>query len=96
MIELERQAVGVVGLDINRDEVVSGTNCAADENDPRPVEAQLSPPGRAGAHTTTVFMRLSAQHCDGLGTDPDANCLPDGDFQYTGDTPSTFFPRNTA
>ncbi|GAA4998635.1 hypothetical protein [Streptomyces siamensis] len=52
-------------------------------------------PLSAGAHTTTVFMRLSAQHCDGLGADHDANCLPGGEFQYTGDTPVTFFPRNT-
>ncbi|MBY8842913.1 hypothetical protein [Streptomyces sp. SP2-10] len=52
-------------------------------------------PLSAGAHTTTVFMRLSAQHCDGLGTDPDANCLPGGEFEYTGDTPVTFFPRST-
>ncbi|MFJ8011833.1 hypothetical protein [Streptomyces sp. NPDC096339] len=48
----------------------------------------------AGAHTTTVFMRLSAEHCDGLGRRPLENCLPAGEFAYTGDTPVTFFPRS--
>ncbi|MGW1554818.1 hypothetical protein [Streptomyces sp. NPDC002346] len=53
-------------------------------------------PLSAGGHTTTVFMHLSAEHCDGLGTNPDENCLPGGEFQYTGVTPVRFFPRNTA
>ncbi|MGW0087103.1 hypothetical protein [Streptomyces sp. NPDC003393] len=53
-------------------------------------------PLSAGAHTTTVFIRLSAQHCDGLGTDPDANCLPGGESQYTDDTPVTFFPHKSS
>ncbi|MFJ3309916.1 hypothetical protein ACIPSA_44340 [Streptomyces sp. NPDC086549] len=51
-------------------------------------------PLSAGTHTTTVFMRLKAEHCDGLGTDPALNCLPAGEFQYTGDTPVTFLPRH--
>ncbi|MGW8767136.1 hypothetical protein ACWGN5_32075 [Streptomyces sp. NPDC055815] len=51
-------------------------------------------PLRAGAHTTTVFMRLSAEHCDGIGTNPEENCLPAGEFQYTGNTPIRFFPRD--
>ncbi len=33
-------------------------------------------PLSAGEHTTTAFMRLSAEHCDGLGTNPEENCLP--------------------
>ncbi|MCA1224346.1 hypothetical protein [Streptomyces sp. 8L] len=32
MIELERQASGVVGWDINKSEVANGTNCAADDD----------------------------------------------------------------
>ncbi|MER7754561.1 hypothetical protein [Kitasatospora sp. NPDC097643] len=50
-------------------------------------------PLSAGPHTSTVFMRLSAEHCDGLGDNPDDHCLPAGEFQYTGNTPVTFFPR---
>ncbi|MGW4755527.1 hypothetical protein [Streptomyces chartreusis] len=53
-------------------------------------------PLSVGPHTSTVFMRLSAAHCDGVGTAPDENCLPAGEFQYTGDTPIRFFPRNGA
>ncbi|MFJ5546429.1 hypothetical protein [Streptomyces sp. NPDC093225] len=48
----------------------------------------------AGTHTTTVFMRLSAEHCDGLGRRRAENCLPGGELAYTGDTPVRFFPRN--
>ncbi|MBT2450397.1 hypothetical protein J7F03_25635 [Streptomyces sp. ISL-43] len=33
MIELERQASGVVGWDIGKGEVANGTHCAADDND---------------------------------------------------------------
>jgi hypothetical protein len=51
-------------------------------------------PLKAGPHTSTVFFRLSAQHCDGLGTDPAANCLPAGEFQYTGPTPFEVVKRN--
>jgi hypothetical protein len=46
-----------------------------------------------GAHTTTVFMRLSAEHCDGLGEDRVEHCLPAGEFQYTGRTRVHSFPR---
>ncbi|MEU8616433.1 hypothetical protein [Streptomyces sp. NPDC048623] len=53
-------------------------------------------PLSAGEHTSTVFMRLSAEHCDGLGTVEGENCLPGGEFQYTGDNRVTFFPRNPA
>ncbi|MGW0628457.1 hypothetical protein [Streptomyces sp. NPDC002758] len=48
-------------------------------------------PLSAGAHTTTVFMRLSAEHCDGLGTDRALNCLPGGESLYAS-APVTFFP----
>lgn len=42
---------------------------------------------RPGTHTTTVFFRTSSEHCDGLGTVREDNCLPAGDNQYTGNTP---------
>lgn len=44
-------------------------------------------PLKPGAHTTTVFVRLSSRHCDGLDTVAENNCLPAGESQYTGDTP---------
>ncbi|MFH8802742.1 hypothetical protein ACH4F6_24575 [Streptomyces sp. NPDC017936] len=55
-----------------------------------PVATFATPPLRPlkpGHHTSTVFVRLSARHCDGLGTDPEANCLPGGETQYTAATP---------
>ncbi|MFF8379870.1 hypothetical protein ACF07V_27495 [Streptomyces sp. NPDC015661] len=45
----------------------------------------------AGEHTSTVYMRLSARHCDGLGPRPAVNCLPAGEFVYTGPTTIRFF-----
>ncbi|MER5917036.1 hypothetical protein ABT124_43480 [Streptomyces sp. NPDC001982] len=52
-------------------------------------------PLSAGAHTTTVFMRLSAEHCDGLGNKPEENCLPGGESLYAS-APVVFVPGNTA
>ncbi|MFJ3925407.1 hypothetical protein [Streptomyces sp. NPDC090022] len=49
---------------------------------------------KSGTHTTTVFMRLSSEHCDGLGTDREENCLPAGEFPYTGDTPFEVVKRH--
>ncbi|MCX2180811.1 hypothetical protein KV205_09755 [Streptomyces sp. SKN60] len=56
------------------------------------------PPLSPGEHTSTVFMRLSAEHCDGLGTVEGENCLPGGEFPYPTPNPITvtFFPRNPA
>ncbi|MFI6015805.1 hypothetical protein ACIBAG_44795 [Streptomyces sp. NPDC051243] len=51
-------------------------------------------PLSVGAHTTTVFMRLSAEHCDGVAPVREENCLPAGEFRFTGDTPLQVFPRN--
>lgn len=48
----------------------------------------------AGQHSSTVFMRLSAEHCDGLSRRRAVSCLPGGEFLYTGPTPITFFLRN--
>ncbi len=49
----------------------------------------------AGEHTSTVFMRLSARHCDGLGRRPADNCLPGGEFVYSGPTTIRFFLKST-
>ncbi len=49
-------------------------------------------PLKVGAHTTTVFFRLSSRHCDGVGTVPEENCLPAGETQYTGNTPFEVVP----
>ncbi|MFE2285432.1 hypothetical protein ACFXDJ_14800 [Streptomyces sp. NPDC059443] len=46
-----------------------------------------------GSHTTTVFMNLSAEHCDGLGEDRVEHCLPAGEFPYTGHARVHSFPR---
>ncbi|MEV0170247.1 hypothetical protein AB0I00_03810 [Streptomyces sp. NPDC050803] len=53
------------------------------------------PPRSLGEHTVVTFLRLSEDHCDGLGTDPEQNCLPAGEFQWTGDTPFEVFPRGS-
>ncbi|MGW6688157.1 hypothetical protein [Streptomyces sp. NPDC054961] len=50
-------------------------------SDGLPFTALISPPFTAlgvGEHTTTVFITLEAEHCDGLGTVREENCLPAG------------------
>ncbi|MEV7415865.1 hypothetical protein [Streptomyces sp. NPDC089919] len=62
-----------------------------------PYASLVSPPLdplAAGPHTTTVLLTMSAEHCDGLAPDPAANCLPEGTFPYTLDTPVTVVPRD--
>jgi hypothetical protein len=49
-------------------------------------------PLSVGTHTTTVFMRLSAEHCDGLTPVREKNCLPAGEFPFTADSPLAVFP----
>ncbi|MET9852426.1 hypothetical protein ABZY57_05660 [Streptomyces sp. NPDC006450] len=64
--------------------------------DGHPFSAVVSPPFKApdlGPHTQTVFFTLKAEHCDGLGTVTEDNCLPGGTFDYTGDVPVTVIPR---
>jgi hypothetical protein len=64
----------------------------------RPYSAVVSHPFQplsVGRHTSTVYLTLTADHCDGLGTDRTKNCLPGGTFQYTtADVPFEFFTRN--
>ncbi|CCK26581.1 putative secreted protein [Streptomyces davaonensis JCM 4913] len=63
----------------------------------RPFSLPASPafaPLSVGEHTVITFLRLSEEHCDGLDTDPEQNCLPEGEFAWTGDTPFEVFPRS--
>ncbi|MET9467152.1 hypothetical protein ABZY44_20580 [Streptomyces sp. NPDC006544] len=51
-----------------------------------PFTALISPPFKAlsvGEHTTTVFITLDAEHCDGLGTVREENCLPAGSSVFS-------------
>ncbi|WP_219670732.1 hypothetical protein [Streptomyces bambusae] len=53
-----------------------------------PYSVAVSPPLAplsVGTHTSTVFVTLSKEHCDGLGTVRAENCLPAGTFQWTDD-----------
>lgn len=61
-----------------------------------PYSAIVSPalrPLSVGRHTSTMYLRLSAEHCDGLGTSPDDNCLPEGEFTWSHAT-FEVFPRS--
>jgi hypothetical protein len=40
------------------------------------------PPGVVGDHTFEPILVLSAQHCDGFGTDPELQCLPAGEISF--------------
>lgn len=66
-------------------------------DDRLPFSAPVSPALHSlsiGRHTVTVFLTLSAEHCDGLGPDRDLQCLPAGEFQWTPDIPFEIFPRS--
>jgi hypothetical protein len=39
-------------------------------------------PLSAGIHTFEIIVVLSAVHCDGLGADPDLQCLPAGEIPF--------------
>ncbi|MGE7390806.1 hypothetical protein ACQKM2_35535 [Streptomyces sp. NPDC004126] len=61
-----------------------------------PQSVPVSPPLKAlsvGQHTSTVFITLSAEHCDGFTTDRAASCLPAGTIQFSDDTPFEVQPR---
>ncbi|MCJ0873720.1 hypothetical protein [Streptomyces sp. AP-93] len=60
-----------------------------------PYSAAVSPSFKApdlGPHTHTILFTLKDEHCDGLGSDREADCLPAGTFPYTGDTAITVVP----
>jgi hypothetical protein len=48
-------------------------------------------PVSVGQHTFEPILVLSAQHCDGFGTDPDLQCLPAGELSF-GVRPLTISP----
>ncbi|MEV5409617.1 hypothetical protein AB0K60_12370 [Thermopolyspora sp. NPDC052614] len=51
-----------------------------------PYSTTVSPsfrPLSVGTHTSTVYYRLRAKHCDGLGTDRVVNCLPAGETVFS-------------
>ncbi|WP_327280769.1 hypothetical protein [Streptomyces sp. NBC_01205] len=61
-----------------------------------PFTGILSPPLKGlpvGPHTSAVLVTLKAQHCDGLGTVVEENCLPAGTTEYSGPAPFTVVPR---
>jgi hypothetical protein len=51
---------------------------------PLPMASILSrlQPVRIGQHTFEPIIELSAQHCDGLGTDAELQCMPAGDVSF--------------
>ncbi|HEY9372682.1 hypothetical protein [Streptomyces sp.] len=51
-------------------------------------------PLSVGTHTSTVFMRLTAEHCDGITTDRESSCLPAGEFLWSHIPVLRIFPRN--
>ncbi len=50
-------------------------------------------PVRPGEHTFAIYLTLSAQHCDGLGTVIEANCIPAGESQWVPDLPFQAVPK---
>ena len=51
-------------------------------------------PLNVGWHTATVFITLSAMHCDGSAPNVDENCIPAGEVQWTGDLPFEVLRRH--
>ncbi len=61
-----------------------------------PYSSTVSPSFRSlsvGTHTSTVYYKLRAEHCDGLGTDRAANCLPAGEAVFS-EAEFEVVPRN--
>lgn len=61
-------------------------------NDPMASILPRMRPLSIGTHTTEQILLLSAQHCDGLGTDVDVNCLPAGETLFGGRRTFTVTP----
>ncbi|MGC9543482.1 hypothetical protein [Streptomyces sp. UG1] len=67
------------------------------ESDGLPFSGIVSPPFRplrVGTHTFTVTITMRERHCDGLDTDPQANCLPAGPIEWAAEVPFEVFPRS--
>ncbi|MGO4462836.1 hypothetical protein AB4039_36980 [Streptomyces sp. M-16] len=61
-----------------------------------PYSDPISPPLKpltVGTHTSTVFITLSAEHCDGFAPDREADCLPAGTVRFSGDDAFEVQPR---
>jgi hypothetical protein len=41
-------------------------------------------PLRVGIHGAQLYLTFSAAHCDGLGAEPDMNCIPAGETKFRG------------
>ena len=69
----------IVRTDINAEQVHPGA-----WGFPYPMASILPvmPPVGVGEHTFQPIIVLSAPHCDGLGTDPELQCLPAGELSY--------------
>lgn len=70
-----------VRTDVNAEELEPGAWPV-----PSPMASMLPRmrPLSAGIHTYEMFVVLSAEHCDGLGSDPELHCLPAGEIPFTG------------
>jgi hypothetical protein len=62
----------------------------------RPIAFFLAklPPLPPGDHRIAAFIDMSARHCDGLGTDPAANCVGAGVTRFAGVCPYQVVPPN--
>lgn len=69
----------IVRTDINAEDVNPGQWGA-----PFPMASLLPsmPPATVGDHTFEPILVLSAEHCDGFGTDPELQCLPAGEVSF--------------
>jgi len=69
----------IVRTDINAEDVNPGQ-----WGSPFPMASLLPsmPPEIVGDHTFEPILVLSAEHCDGFGTDPELQCLPAGEVSF--------------
>ena len=75
-----------IRTDVNAEELEPGA-----WPEPSPMASMLPRmrPVSVGEHTFEIFVVLSAEHCDGLGSDPELQCLPAGEIPFTGPRPLT-------
>jgi hypothetical protein len=69
----------IVRTDINAEDVNPG---AWGRAYPMASILPIMPPEVVGDHTFEPFLVLSAEHCDGFGTDPELQCLPAGEVSF--------------
>lgn len=73
------ESSGIVRTDINVEDVEPGA-----WGSPFPMASLLPTmrPSAVGDHTFEPILVLSAEHCDGFGTDPELQCLPAGEVSF--------------